>query len=288
MDLPISRKSYTPSFALCIVAIVLFAVSTIVHLFQVSRYRVWNFMLITFACLLETIGYVFRTLSSRNDPYNVIWFVVQYFLIVVAPVFISAGIYFSTNGLIAWAATLRLHDTAENKRQRWWLSPKLILWGFITADVLTTIMQIAGAAIVGSSESNSKNPKTGNNILLAGLAMQTVSFSIFLLVLLLFRISLGRDASARSKDVFILAVAGASLLVYLRTVFRLAETAQGLFGSVSTNEKFFGTLEFAPVVLAVWILAAWHPGRWLVKGSQVNLPPPSQGDEPVSREKHPV
>ena len=244
-------------------------------------------MLITFACLLETIGYIFRTLSSRNDPYNVIWFVVQYFLIVVAPVFISAGIYFSINGLLAWAATIRVNGVSGDKKWRWWLSPKLILWGFITADVLTTIMQIAGAAIVGSSESNSKNPNTGNNILLAGLTMQTFSFTLFLLVLLLFRISLGKGVDARSKDLFILAVAGASLLVYRRTVFRLAETAQGIFGGVSTNEKFFGTLEVAPVVLAVWILAAWHPGRWLARGSQVNPSPPLQEDGLVSGEKPP-
>lgn len=149
-------------------------------------------------------------------------------------------------------------------------------------------MQIAGAALVGSSESNYKNPNTGNNILLAGLAIQTFSFTIFLLILLLFRISLGKDIGARgdvrSKDVFILAVAGASLLVYLRTVFRLAETAEGLFGSVSTHEKFFGTLEFAPVVLAVWILAIWHPGRWLERGSQALPFPPLQVEEYTSKE----
>lgn len=276
----LGKKRYTPSLALCVVAIVLFALGTIVHLLQVIRHRAWTFLLVTFACLLETIGYAFRTLSSRNDPYNVIWFVVQYFLIVVAPVFISAGIYFSITGLVAWAATVPVNIVAdgaanaenENKnRRRWWLSRKLILWGFIAADVLTTTMQIAGAALVGSSESNEKNPAAGNDILLAGLALQTLSFTAFLLVLLLFRLSLAsgsngnnnKNALRRSKDVFILAVAAASLLVYLRTVFRLAETAQGLFGDVSTNETFFATLEFAPVGLAVCILAAWHPGRYL-------------------------
>ena len=241
----------------------------------------------TLACLLETIGYIFRTLSAKNDPYNVIWFVVQYFLIVVAPVFISASIYLSINRLIVWAASVGFNDASDNKHQHWWLSPRLILWGFITADVLTTIMQIAGAALVGSSESNGKDPHTGNNILLAGLAVQTVSFTMFLLVLLLFRISLGRDGGARShvrsKDVFIVAVAGASLLVYLRTVFRLAETAQGLFAYVSTHEKFFGTLEFAPVVLAVWILAIWHPGKWLAQGSQTSSLSPVQTNLPSEK-----
>lgn len=283
-------NSYTPSLALCVLAIVLFAISTIVHLFQVSRYRVWTFTPLTLACLLETIGYIFRTLSSQNDPYNIIWFVVQYFLIVVAPVFISASIYISINRLIAWATSIGFNGASDRDQgRRWWLSPKLIFWGFITADVVTTIMQIAGAALVGSSESNQKDPHTGNNILLAGLAIQTASFTVFLLILLLFRISLGKNSSLRSdvrgKDPFVFAVGGASLLVYLRTVFRLAETAQGLFASVSTHEKFFGTLEFAPVVLAVWILAVWHPGRWLAEGSQSVPSPPLQDDEPVSKEK---
>ena len=83
----------------------------------------------------------------------------------------------------------------------------------------------------------------------------------------MFRVALASDANlkytVRTKDQFILALAIASLLIYLRTLFRLAETAEGLFGSISTNEVLFGTLEFAPVVLAVWILAFWHPGRWV-------------------------
>ena len=35
---------------------------------------------------MEIVGYVARILSSRRDPYNVIYFVIQYFFIVVAPV----------------------------------------------------------------------------------------------------------------------------------------------------------------------------------------------------------
>lgn len=253
--------SYTPSFVLCILAIVFFAISFAVHLLQLGLYKVWFFVPLTLACFLETVGYIFRSLSSKNDPYHVIWFVVQYFMIVVAPVFISASIYVTLNRLIAWAKSVGygLHQ--------WWLAPRIILWGFVAIDVLTTIMQIAGAALVGSSESNMNDPTTGNNILLAGLAIQSLSFTVFLAVLTLFRLALAQasagKSAVRAKDQFISAVALASVLIYLRTVFRLAETGQGLFGSISTNETFFGTLEFAPVVLAIWILAIWHPGRWL-------------------------
>ena len=55
----------------------------------------------------------------------------------------------------------------------------------------------------------------------------------------------------------------ATLLVYLRTIFRLAETAEGLFGTLQTHEVYFAVLEFAPVAAAVGLFAGWHPGRYL-------------------------
>ncbi|KAL8833575.1 MAG: hypothetical protein Q9170_004190 [Blastenia crenularia] len=244
-----------------------------VHLLQLIRYRTWFLTPLALACFLETVGYIFRSLSSKNDPYHIIWFVVQYFLIVVAPVFISASIYVCINRLIAWAKS---NGFVLNQ---WWFAPGLILWGFVTVDILTTVLQIAGAALVGSSESNQNDPTKGNNILLAGLAIQSFSFTAFLMVLTLFRFALSkvpeRQSMVRTKDWFVAALALASLLVYLRTLFRLAETAQGLFSYLSIHEVFFGTLEFAPVVIAVWIVAMMHPGRWLPYDATRNAPTPS-------------
>ena len=57
----------------------------------------------------------------------------------------------------------------------------------------------------------------------------------------------------------------ATALVYLRTCFRLAETAEGVFGNLSTHEVYFGCLEFAPVVIAVGLFNAWHPGRCVLR-----------------------
>ena len=58
----------------------------------------------------------------------------------------------------------------------------------------------------------------------------------------------------------------ASLLIFIRILFRLAETAQGVFGYLMVHEVFFGILEFAPVISAVSILAIFHPGRWIAGG----------------------
>ena len=60
-----------------------------------------------------------------------------------------------------------------------------------------------------------------------------------------------------------LAFGAATLLVYLRTCFRLAETSQGVQGRLRTHESFFGALEFTPIVIAVFIFNAYHPGKWV-------------------------
>jgi hypothetical protein len=262
--------SYTPSIVLASIAISLFGICSALHVFQMLRYKAWSFAPLTFACVLEVLGYVFRTLSSQQDPYSIIWFVLQYFLIVVAPVFVSASIYVCITRLIRWAI-----QCGYEAARRPWLKEKWILWGFITVDAITTVLQVAGAALIGSLESDAKDPKTGNNILLAGLSIQTFAFTIFVALLLSFRVSLGRDSVMKTllqpKGNFIWGLLVASLLIYLRTIFRLAETAEGVFGNASTHEEYFGTLEFAPVVTAVGILAYYHPGRWLRRTNNTSV-----------------
>lgn len=89
---------------------------------------------------MEIVGYVFRILSSQDNPYSVPWFVAQYFCIVVAPVMFSAAIYAVASVLINTYG-----------REYAPLPPKLVLAVFITCDVVATVVQVAGAALVGVS-----------------------------------------------------------------------------------------------------------------------------------------
>ena len=268
--LPLNLSArYVPALSLCIIASILFFCATAVHSYRTIRHRCWFFLPVVLAGIMETVGYIFRALSSQKDPYSIIYFVIQYFFIVVAPVFLSASIYVCLSKLIR-AASMQGGD-AGSKLKRF-LRPKGILWVFITSDVVCTIMQIAGAALIGVKESNSESPTTANNILLAGLAVQSFTFLIFLLLLITFKQSLNRDQRFgwRWNQPFFAIVGIASLLVFIRTLFRLAETSQGVFGFLSTHEVFFGCLEFMPVVVAVSLLAIWHPGRWLNQTSKAN------------------
>jgi hypothetical protein len=195
--------------------------------------------------------------------------VIQYFFIVCAPVALTAAIYACLYKLARWASSATLSGIGNM-----WRRPRWILWTFIVADILTTGLQVAGAALIGVAESNQKDPTTANNILLAGLVVQTFSFCGYFVVFGLFLREIGRDRSLRlSKNfkAFVAALFLASLLILLRTVFRLAETAEGVYGYLMTHEAFFGALEFAPVVIASLVLAAFHPGR-LISSEKLAAP----------------
>ncbi|KAI9842769.1 MAG: hypothetical protein M1837_006952 [Sclerophora amabilis] len=248
-------REYTPSLAVGLLGVILFALSTIVHVYQLFRYRTWYFTPIIVGTIMEVVGYVFRICSSQLSPYNLIYFVIQYFFIVVAPVFFSAAIYTVLSMLI---------NAVPNGPTLAPLAPRLILIIFIVCDVIATVVQVAGAALIGVAESNRRDPTTPNNILLAGLSFQVFSFFLFLVLFFTF-LWRARKVVAATMMPFTFAFVFAALLVYLRTCFRLAETAEGLMQNLSTNEVYFGCLEFAPVIIAVGIFNGWHPGKWVTR-----------------------
>ncbi|KAI9682299.1 MAG: hypothetical protein M1817_000353 [Caeruleum heppii] len=253
-DAPIIIYGYTPSLVLAVLGIVLFALSSLLHAYQVFRYRTWWFSAVAVGCLGEIVGYVFRLRSTKN-PYAVISFVVQYFFLVVMPCLLAASVYAILGKLIR-----RLG------RQYSVLGPRPVIWIFVAFDLVCTAVQVVGAAKIGVAQSNRQDPTTANNILLVGLAVQVFSFTCFLALYLAFLVRARKVIGALWP--FILSLTVAILLLFLRTCFRCAETAQGLGGYLSSREVFFGCLEFAPVVVAVFLLNGWHPGHWLSSRKQ--------------------
>lgn len=224
---------YTPSVAVAALGVVLFAIAFVGHVFSLFRYKTWYFSLLCFGTFMEIIGYVMRMLSSKSDPYSVPYFVVQYFFIVVAPVFFSAAIYIILSKMIQ-----------QLGRSYSPIPPKAILWTFITCDVVATVVQILGAGLVGSAYSSHKNPNTYNNILLAGLAFQVFDFLVFVILFSWFLMKAWGAMSSSLKQ-FAIATMVATLAVYLRTCFRLAETAQVIQSATSRASQLLTVIHRA-------------------------------------------
>ncbi|KAK3113973.1 hypothetical protein LTR53_008180 [Teratosphaeriaceae sp. CCFEE 6253] len=71
-DATIVIYGYTPSLALAALAIALFVVATILHAWLVLKHRTWSFVPMVVGTALEVVGYIFRLLSSQQDPYSVV------------------------------------------------------------------------------------------------------------------------------------------------------------------------------------------------------------------------
>lgn len=262
---PDHALSYIPALSLAILSLILYACALVLHLFRLYQTRLYAFsILCTVTAVFELVGYAFRMRSTRppiGNPYDVISFVVQYFFIVVAPVFFSAAIYTTLTSLIAVLGQ-NLSPLSLGRRT--------ILAIFIISDVVATLTQVAGAALIGSAQSNRKDPTTPNNILLGGLIFQCITFFVFLVLLGLFLLRARKVMTSTGHGglmQFSWALIASSILIYLRTVFRMAETASGFNSYATTHEAFFGALEFAPIVCAILIIGWWHPGVWIPRST---------------------
>ncbi|KAH7099055.1 RTA1 like protein-domain-containing protein [Auriculariales sp. MPI-PUGE-AT-0066] len=252
---------YVPSLAANIAAVVCFLILLLAHVVWLFRYRgtrIFQFLL-SLSCLMEVIGYAFRAMSHKN-PFVVMRFVLNYFFIVCAPIFISAAIYL---GLA------RLLPVVPSNASP--LSAKALVTSFIAIDTVTIVTQVVGAALVGSGYSaQAKNnippmdPEDANWILVAGLSVQTLASVIFIAIMVRVMISTRGTVAAAGVWNVLWVLLISDLLIVLRTIFRLAEGADGAFGSISGNQSLFIALEMVPVIIAValWVLVPL--GKWSV------------------------
>jgi hypothetical protein len=226
---------------------------------------------------------------AGRDPYMVPFFTGQFFFIVLAPVLFCASIYSILTVLIKRIGNGYVE---EGGRPYSPLPPRLILYIFIASDIIATIVQGGGSAMVGIRESKGQDPTVPNNIVTGGLAFQVVTFSIFIVLASIFlwrarHVLLqgehnntfelkGEPASAGSgthpsgsvsvSKRFLIAFAVSIFCLYLRTCYRLVETAKAQYGTKANqvHEVDFAVLEFVPVVIAVVLFNFWHPGRCLL------------------------
>lgn len=109
---------------------------------------------------------------------------------------------------------------------------------------------------------------------------QSVCFAVFLAIFGLFLNNLRKAAprGIRPPAGLLAILGGTALLIFLRTLFRLSETAQGLLGFLMVHEQYFVGLELAPVVVAIALWASFPFGA----GIRSMDAPLFEVDSPVS------
>ncbi|KAF6063599.1 RTA1 like family protein [Candida albicans] len=236
-----------------------------------SKYWWYN---VTFVCGygLEFVGFLGRVLSF-NDTSNMSHYIMQSVALTIAPAFIMAGVYFLFGQLVV------IHG-----RQYSVLKPMWYSYFFITADVVSLLIQAAGGGIASVASSTIKINSRSDLIVDCPYGRRSIS-NYFKLLLNVKSVRGHRHthlekyynekfASIRQIPLFdymVLAMTIAVIVVYIRCVYRVAELAEGWGGYLFTHEPYLMILDAAMIAIAGLIFIPFHPVWVFGKNNIVKL-----------------
>ncbi|KAJ7483579.1 RTA1 like protein-domain-containing protein [Mycena latifolia] len=255
-----NQYGYTPSQSIGILFVVLFGISTVLHTAQATYYRMW--WLLPTACLCgvgELVGWAGRLWSSSDptlsDPY----------MMQITTTIISPTPLIAVNFILLSRIVQRLGVCYSRLAPRWYTRI------FLSCDIIALVIQGAGGGLAASANDQAGS-QMGANIMLAGIAFQfgTVCAGEFLRRYALDLPLRGEAPQSGAKALLtrrlrlmIAALAFSTLVLFIRSVYRLIELSGGWNGRVIQTEVYFNVLDGGMVVLAIYTMNIAHPGLLL-------------------------
>ena len=142
-------------------------------------------------------------------------------------------------------------DDVTNDKKLSFLNPRRVSTIFLGSDIVSFLIQASGSGLAGSNDDSTT--RIGLNILLAGMALNLASFTLFISLVVYFdRATCQPYELARMHRrfepvihalyiswIFIMVLLRARFTDQIRSIFRIIEFATGWDGPVNTNERFF-------------------------------------------------
>lgn len=113
------------------------------------------------------------------------------------------------------------------------------------------------------------NPAIGENIILAGLFIQIITFGTFLVVAIIFHVRMNANPTPKSShpgtpwQKHLCVLYFVSLLIMIRSVVRVIEYIQGYDGYILSHEIFLYIFDAALMLIAVATFNIVHPSELL-------------------------
>ncbi|KAI5843392.1 RTA-like protein, partial [Morchella snyderi] len=227
---------YTPSLVAAALFTLLFAISTLLHAYQLIRTRTWSFIPLLIGGIFEVIGYTGRV-QSHYDTEALGPYIMQTLLLLVAPALFAASIYMILGRLIAL-----LDGEKQSLIRLKWLT-KI----FVAGDILSFTLQSGGGGIMAGGDQ--KSMKNGERLVLIGLFVQIIFFGFFIIASIVFHRRINRNPTGVSLSLansafslrtswmgLLYALYASSAAILIRSVFRAIEYIQGNSGYLMSTE----------------------------------------------------
>ncbi|KAJ5752139.1 hypothetical protein N7520_009056 [Penicillium odoratum] len=240
---------YVPSLPAAVIFMLMFMVLTGLHAWKLFTTRTWFCIAFTLGGLFQIIGYIGRCMAHSNTtsmgPY-----IVASMFILLGPTLYAASIYMTLGRLIRRIGGEHLSIIRVSRLT------KTFVWG----DVLSFVVQGNSSAlsVLGYAQ-------WGKVAVVAGLAIQLISFSLFWYTAIIFDKRIRRSPTHESllpgipwkKSMYMLYVVSA--LIMIRSIFRIIEYVLGNDGYPLQHEWTLYIFDSVPMAIVMVIFYIWYP-----------------------------
>ncbi|KAJ5081190.1 hypothetical protein N7456_013428 [Penicillium angulare] len=260
---------YTPSLVAAIIFAALFVLTTAFHLYQRVKAHSKYFNPFIVGGIFQIIGYCARAVSHFHTTSTTLY-AMQTLFVLLAPNLYAASIYMVLGRIIVFLRGEHLSVVPV----------RFLTKIFVMGDVLSFVLQGAGGGVMSSSGS-ANLLVVGQWIIVAGLCVQLLFFGAFIITSMLFhtRISQQPTQEAENSKVrgfprdwrgLLSALYIASVLILIRSIYRVIEFAQGNSGYVISHEVFLYVFDATMMFLVMIVMNSFHPSVVLQGNPTIN------------------
>ncbi|KAB5570657.1 RTA1 like protein-domain-containing protein [Coniochaeta sp. 2T2.1] len=283
-----ARYQYEPSQAVAGVACALYSIGLVISVFHIIRQKAWIWLIMAVGIGMEAAGYGARVASAGDVTQRGV-FIIQFCLIILAPVLMAGVIYLVFGRIVfhvvpAEARTFRLL----------WVPARWVTPIFVGFDIVALFAQVIGSVMMSGAEPTDPNGPAklnrAKNIAMVGVILQLVAFGLFSVVAARFHFTSQRfadDFKQRLQAVpgdkyvtlegvarkynpvwrrLLYAVNVACLMILVRSVYRLIDFAEGKDGYTQKHEWFWYVFDCIPIIIVVVLFTIFPPGAYVPMG----------------------
>ncbi|KAI9373259.1 RTA1 like protein-domain-containing protein [Aspergillus egyptiacus] len=282
-DGPESYYHYNPSQAAAAVFAVLYGLAFVGTVVQWLRFRPVVWLVMVIAAGMEAVGYIARSISAGDVTAQAI-FVVQFALIILAPVLMAGALYVLFGRIIFLVV-----PKDQRTFKICWVPPRFVTPVFVGFDIIALFLQLVGAVMItagnGSSQEDIDSFNRGRKLALVGVVVQIVAFCIFSVAAVRFNFTSKRFLAAGPEPLYaqdeqfafsvqdkpqksnwqplLRAVNFSTAMILIRSIFRMIEFTEGPTGYINTHEWPFYVFDAAPILPCVALFITVHPSMYL-------------------------
>ncbi|KAF9219569.1 hypothetical protein BS17DRAFT_716919, partial [Gyrodon lividus] len=255
---------YNPSKAAAGIFGALYGIATFIIIFRLFASRAWWGLCLPIGTSIMTAGFWTR-IAMTIYPNSMAIFLCSALFILLSPAAFLAFNYILYGQFIV-TCVHRRHSLIKPERTSWY---------FVISDTATFLIQSIGGSMLSSTDPNTN--KIGAYVVIGGLALQTLSFGCFMLLVYHAYSSLKRHGIKPLDEpwgIVLKILFFTSTFFMVRCIYRTIELGQGLgSGYLASHEGtqpflmsldfFFYVFDSLPLLIGISAYAVYWPTRYL-------------------------